>query len=495
MKYKITVVGLGPGSKDFLTVGALEILKAGKKVILRTEKHPVVDYLKDQGIVFESFDYLYEEMGDFQAVYNSITDRLLELVSREDIVYGVPGSPFVAEDTVQMLLDKADKLGVRLEFVPGSSFLEALFLTLKIDPVSGLQVIDGLQLDKQIPDTDADIIVTQVYNKLLASQVKIGLMNYFHDEHPVVIIRGAGIPHLERIAHVKLYELDHIDWIDHLTSIYIPKKVDDSVKNYTMNNLIRIMGKLRSKEGCPWDKKQTHDSLKPYLIEETYEVLEALDDNDMALLEEELGDLLLQIVFHAQLASETGAFQMGDVISGICRKLVFRHPHVFGHIKVDSASGALKSWEEMKRKEKEEQTHTESLKRIPKYLPALMKSFKIQGKAANVGFDWNNVEGAIEKVKEEFEELLEVYKSEQNDKIIEEIGDLIFAVVNVARFLKVNPELALNKTVEKFINRFEFIEVTASKNGKNMEELSLSEMDNLWNLAKIHNNIKKHKKY
>ncbi|TCO71365.1 bifunctional methyltransferase/pyrophosphohydrolase YabN [Marinisporobacter balticus] len=486
MKHKLTVIGLGPGSKEYLTIGAFEKMKVSKKVFLRTEKHPVVDYLKEQEISYESFDAIYEQKENFDEVYKAIVENLLTMVESEDVVYAVPGSPFVAEVTVQILIDRAKTQGFILEFVPSVSFIEAIFHTLKKDPIGGLKIIDGLQLDKQAPDVETDVIVTQVYNKFVASEMKLKLMEYYPDEYPIVVIRGAGIPHVEKVQAMKLYELDRVEWLDYLTSIYIPKFGEDMIASYSMNDLIKIMKKLRGKGGCPWDAKQTHESLKPHLIEETYEVLEALDEMDMTLLEEELGDLLLQIVFHALLASERDKFSMKDVVKGICKKLVDRHPHVFGEITVDSAAGAVKSWEAVKREEKNVKTYTEGLKRVPKHLPALMKSYKIQAKAAEVGFDWDHVEDAIEKVREELGELLEVYNTGERVKIKEELGDLIFSVVNVARFLKVDPELALNVTIKKFIHRFEFIETTAEKNGEKLEEMSLKEMDELWNMAKIH---------
>ncbi|MFZ5966668.1 MAG: nucleoside triphosphate pyrophosphohydrolase [Bacillota bacterium] len=396
MDGKLTIVDLGPGEREYLTIGALEALKNSEKVLLHNEHFPVVEYIKYQGIPVENLEYL-DNHGTPEEIQERIIHHLLYLLNTGDVMYG---------------------------FVTGS-FEEKTML-----------------------------------DKLVAQAKKKGLS------------------------------------INLFGGIECPRSADFSTKKtYPMNNLIEIMEKLRSKEGCPWDLKQTHQSLKPYLIEEAYEVLEAIDHGDMELLVEELGDLLLQVVFHAQIASEQGLFHMNDVIEGICRKLLYRHPHVFGEVKVDSASGALKSWEEMKRKEKEIDTYTETLRNIPKHLPALMKSYKVQAKAANVGFDWEHVEDAMGKVKEELMELLEVYQQDKPENIREELGDLLFAVVNVARFLKVDPELALNDTVEKFINRFQFIETEALKADKNLQNMTLKEMDDLWNLAKIHKNKKNDKKY
>ncbi len=493
MEHILKVVGLGPGSKDYLTLATLEKLKESKKVVLRTKKHPTVAYLESKGINYESFDFVYEEKDNFEDVYSYIVDSLVDMLHTEDVCYAVPGSPFVAENTVQMLIKRAKYDKFKIEFIPAVSFLEAILHTLHKDPIEGLKIIDGLQLEEQIPDVETNMIVTQVYNRMIASQVKLNLMKYYPDDYSIIIIRAAGVPNEEQILETSLYELDRIPWLDHLTSIYIPKVESNKLINYNMNHLLLIMKQLRN--GCPWDAKQTHETLKPHLIEETYEVLEALDKKDTDLLEEELGDLLLQILFHAQIASESAHFDMQDVMSRLGRKLVYRHPHVFGEVKVQNASGAIKSWEEMKRKEKGVQTYTEGLLRIPKDLPALMRSYKIQKKASEVGFDWDHVNDALEKVKEEFFELLEVYNTEERDKIREEIGDLIFAVVNVARFLQVDPEIALSSTIEKFIQRFAYIEENAQKSGKKINELSLKEMDALWDMAKTYKNKKKDKKY
>ena len=255
---------------------------------------------------------------------------------------------------------------------------------------------------------------------------------------------------------------------------------------YEFSELVEIMKLLRSKEGCPWDREQTHESLKKYLIEETYEVLEAIDMNDKDKLCEELGDLLLQIVFHAQIAAENDMFDINDVISGICRKMILRHTHVFGKDKADTPDQVVDNWEAIKKKEKGAKTQTEVLKDIPANLPALMRSYKVQQKAAQVGFDWDNIEDVIAKVHEEFQELKDVYKSKNVERITDEIGDVFFALVNLSRFLKVQPELALTGTINKFIKRFEYIERESAKMGKKLEDMKLSEMDELWNKAKIH---------
>lgn len=485
MAKKITVLGIGPGGKQYLTLEAMEKIKGADTLYLRTERHPIVDYIKTLGIKTKSFDHIYDTNENFEEVYEEIVGQLIGLCRDEDIVYAVPGSPFIAENTVQRLIEISnEREELKLEITLGVSFIEAVINALGKDPIKGLKIIDGLQMDFQKPDTEVDLIVTQVYNRFVGSQVKLKLMEYYDDEYEITIVRAAGIPGEERIVKVPLYELDRIDWLDHLTSIFIPKTDNNKIKKYKMDNLVSIMDRLRGKDGCPWDREQDHQSLKPYLIEESYEVLEALESEDMDLLEEELGDLLLQIVFHSQIARESGYFNIADVITGICNKLISRHPHVFGELKVDNAKSVVRNWEEIKRKEKEEESYTESLTRVPKQLPALMKSYKIQEKAAKVGFDWDDVYGAMKKVSEEFEELNIALESNNKGNIDEEIGDLLFAVVNVARFLDVRPELSLNKTIDKFIRRFNFIEESAKKSGQNLKHMTLNEMDELWNRAK-----------
>ena len=253
---------------------------------------------------------------------------------------------------------------------------------------------------------------------------------------------------------------------------------------YEFSDLLDIMERLRCEDGCPWDREQTHESLKRYLIEETDEVLEAIDLKDRDKICEELGDVLLQVVFHAQIGKEKGEFSIDDVITEVCRKLIRRHPHVFGEVKADTSEQVLENWEAIKKKEKGIESHTGVLKDVPANLPALMRSYKVQQKAALVGFDWDNVDDVINKVYEELSELKDVYKSENMERITDEIGDIFFSMVNLSRFLKVQPELALTRTINKFIRRFEFMEKESAKAGKKLEDMSLAEMDELWNIAK-----------
>ena len=245
-------------------------------------------------------------------------------------------------------------------------------------------------------------------------------------------------------------------------------------------DFVEIMARLR--EGCPWDKKQTHESLRPYLVEEAYELLEALDSSDDDAVREELGDLLLQIVFHARLAQERGAFDISDVVKGISDKMVSRHPHVFGSERFETAEEVVGQWEE--RKKEEGKMRESLLDGVPRTMPALLRAARLQSRAARAGFDWSQVDGALDKLDEEIGEFRATLKSKNPSEIEDELGDVFFSLVNISRFIGVNPEDALRKTISKFIKRFRHMEMRAADSGREFKDMSIEEMDGLWDEAK-----------
>lgn len=255
--------------------------------------------------------------------------------------------------------------------------------------------------------------------------------------------------------------------------------------NDRFGELVQIMARLRGENGCPWDREQTHASIKPYLLEETYEVLESIDENDPAKLEEELGDLALQVVFHAQMADEAGLFTIADVLRGINEKLRRRHPHIFGDVKADTAQEVLFNWEQIKKLEREKaQGRASVLDGVPRELPALLRAHRLQEKASRVGFDWNEARQVFQKVEEELAELRAAMENEQPDRMEAELGDLLFSLVNLGRFIAVNPEDALRKTIARFIARFQYIEEELARRGAAPGQVTLEEMDALWAEAK-----------
>lgn len=255
-------------------------------------------------------------------------------------------------------------------------------------------------------------------------------------------------------------------------------------EQYTMQDLLQIMKILRSPDGCPWDKEQTHQSIRSNFIEETYEAIEAIDIQDEDLLKEELGDVLLQVVFHAQMEEEQGHFSYADVVDGICKKLIVRHPHIFSSVTAHTSEEVLKNWDAIKMQTKSQHSQSEAMVSVSKALPSLMRSAKIQQKAAKVGFDWPNMNGALNKVSEELEELKEAIDEGNPQHTTEELGDLLFSVVNVSRFLKVDSEYALYQACDKFTERFANMEAIAKEKQLDLKQASLEEWDALWEMSK-----------
>lgn len=481
---KLTIIGLGPGSKEYLTMDAYDVLLDSDLVYVRTMKHPVINYLVSKNVKFESYDHKYEAADKFEEVYDSIVEDVLLKLESGDVVYAVPGNPFVAESTVEKLIEQTKEMDVELSIVHGTSFIDAIVTTLRLDPVYGLKIVDGLKIEESVPDVTSDALIIQVYNQSVASNVKIELMKYYDDEQEVIVVRGAGIKEEEVIKHVPLYELDRLDILDHLTSVYI-KRVDEEKRNkFFMKDLMNVMKKLRSVDGCPWDREQTHESLRRYVIEEAYEVIEAIEEGDLWGLEEELGDLLLQIALHSEIASENGYFDMNDVITGVHDKMIRRHPHVFSDVDVKDTDEVLTNWEDIKNEEKSDDTVSGALERISKSFPPLLRAEKIQQKMAKVGFDWPDISGVFSKLEEEILELKEEIKNNDEINILKELGDILFAVVNIARYLDVDPCEALTYSNDKVINRFSFVEEEIFAQNKDFSDVSLETMDKYWEMAK-----------
>lgn len=483
MSRRCYIAGLGPGSPDQIPGALWSVLAEGDKAFfLRTASHPAVEEIRRRGISFVSFDYVYEEASTFEEVYNRIVQSLLQAAREKDVIYAVPGHPLVAETSVVLLLQEAAQEEISTFIIPAMSCLDAIYAALSLDPTQGLVILDALDFKLSRWDWSKAAIITQVYSRQVAGEVKLALMEFLPDEHPVTVIRAAGVPGEERIEVVPLYELDRLPWIDYLTSLYIAPHPE--ADKYTLEGLAEIMARLRGPDGCPWDREQTPQTLKRYLLEETYEVLEALDAGDMHKLCEELGDLLLQIVFQARLAEEKGYFKLADVVAGIVDKMIRRHPHVFGSSRLKTPEQVLERWDKIKADEQRAKGEEVSLLKISRALPALLKALKVQEQAARVGFDWSEVKEVWAKVEEEIQELKEVCRTGTEEKITEEVGDVLFALVNLARWLKVEPEGALSRTVDKFCLRFRYLEEAARYQGRDLRSMSLQEMDVLWEEAK-----------
>ncbi|MEL6407874.1 MAG: nucleoside triphosphate pyrophosphohydrolase [Chloroflexota bacterium] len=475
----IIIVGLGPGAIDDLSLKAWRTLDNAETVYLRTERHPCVPDLPDKP-TYHNFDYLYENETRFADVYATITQTLIDQAqSGETVVYCVPGDPLVGESTTTRILSVAQANDIDVTIINGISFIEPMLAQLGIDALDGLQIYDGLDIAvmHHPPLNPAyPALVGQVYSREVASNIKLVLMNQYPDDFQVTLIHGAG--NATGITQtIPLSEIDHQDAINHLTSLYVP-----ALGEYTSFEAFQeIIAHLRAPEGCPWDRKQTHESLRPFLIEEAYEVLEAIDNEDWDNLAGELGDLLLQIVLHTQIAIEYGEFYMTDVLDYVNRKMIRRHPHVWGDIAVDGAEQVTVNWEDIKRQERAEKGEQREsiLDGVPKGAPSLLIANKYQAKAAKVGFDWADVSGVHDKIREEMDE---IFAETEPAKQAAEIADLMFVLVNWLRWLNVDdPESLMRGVNAKFYRRFTYVEEHADRD---LSEMTLQEMDALWDAAK-----------
>lgn len=481
----ITITGLGPGAPGHITLQAWESLQSSPRTFLRTGRHPIVSWLSSKGVTFSTFDYLYEQAPDFETVYAEICRTVLEAARQGAVLYAVPGHPLVAERSVTMIIEAAKQAGLTVCLQPALSFLTALTAALRLDAVADLRVVDGLCIDRHLPLPAGPTVITQVYSRLVASDVKVSLLEYYPAEQPITVVRGAGIPEQERIRTLPLFELDRLDWVDHLTSLYLLVPENSKLGcSFPLDPLADLLARLRARDGCPWDREQDHLTLRPYLLEETYEVLEALNEENMYKLCEELGDLLLQIVFHAQIASEHRVFDLNDVVSGISEKIIRRHPHVFGSATAKNSEEVRINWEKIKAQEKGRVRPDGLLDSVSKAQPALMRAVKLQKKASTVGFDWPDHHGALEKYHEELDELKDALSQGDKSQVEKEMGDLLFSLVNLARLIGVEPEAALTATSEKFVRRFAHIETKALNAGTEIVKCTMSQLDIWWEEAK-----------
>ena len=327
----IVLLGLGPGDPQCLTREAWDWLAQIDEIYLRTNLHPAVVALPVH-LQRLSFDFLYQEQAELEQVFEEIINKVLELGQRPGgVTYAVPGHPFVAEETCPEIARRAHAQGIPLRVIEGLSFLEPIFRALSLDPFPQLTLIDALKIDQlQVPSFPCSqpVLIGQIYNRMLASNIKLTLMSIYPDEHPVRLVHAAGMPE-QRIEDLPLHAIDQSPHLGFFSSLYLPPLP----YGHAFEDFQEIVARLRAPGGCPWDQEQTHDSLKPYLLEEAYEALEALDSQDMGALQEELGDLLLQIALHAQIAVDECEFNMADVLQTISQKLIRRHPHVFAEAK------------------------------------------------------------------------------------------------------------------------------------------------------------------
>ena len=484
---EITIIGLGAGDLEQLPLGIYKKLVQTEQCYVRTADHPVIGDLKREGINFTAFDGIYEKHDQFEAVYEEIAETLLDEASNRSVLYAVPGHPMVAEKTVQLLLEKGPALGIAIKLEGGQSFLDPLFQAVRIDPIEGFQLLDGTDLSPDDLHITQHMIIGQVYDAFSASDVKLTLMEKLPDDYEVYIVTAAGSSQ-EKVTKCALFELDRQMELSNLTSVYVPPVKDEALRYREFSKLRRVIAELRGPDGCPWDKKQTHESLKKYLIEEAYELIDSIDEGDDEGMVGELGDVLLQVMLHSQIGEDEGMFTIDDVIEGITAKMIRRHPHVFGDVEVNGEEDVLVNWQKIKEDEKGGETKAlkSILDGIEKSLPNLLRAEEYQKRAAKVGFDWDEVSEAWKKVREEVQELEEEILSPNRDvqRIKSELGDLFFALVNISRYYDIQAEEAVYKANQKFHQRFTYIEECIQRADKKFEDYTLEELDSYWDEAK-----------
>ena len=480
--YTLTIIGLGAGDFDQLQMGVYKKLKAAKKLYVRTVDHPVLHELAAEGLQFESFDAVYEKHGTFQPVYEEIAHKLIEATATENVMYAVPGHPLVAEQTVQLLIAASETGKINLVIEGGQSFLDPIFGALKIDPIEGFQLLDGTSFNMHDINMRQHILIAQVYDTFSASEVKLTLMEKYDDEYPVTVVTAAGSSQ-EKIITVPLYELDQSVEVDNLTTIYVPpvKSQEEALRDWA--TFRQIISTLRGPNGCPWDQKQTHESLKKYLLEEAHEYLAAVDAEDDFAMIEELGDVLLQVFLNAQIGEDQGYFTLEDVLASISEKMIRRHPHVFSDVSVEDADDVVANWEVIKAEEKG--TIDKPLL-VEEYRASssLQTAYNYQKRAAKVGFDWPDVAGAWDKFAEEWQEFRDEVTKGSDESRLDEFGDVLFTLVNLARFYKLSPEEAMLHANEKFARRFSYVEEKVKASGKPFSDYTLEQLDAFWDEAK-----------
>ncbi|MGO1061140.1 nucleoside triphosphate pyrophosphohydrolase [Planococcus sp. FY231025] len=477
----IHVIGLGAGDLDQLPFGVYKKLKQASDLYVRTADHPVLAELAEEGLTYTSFDAVYEKHDSFEPVYAEIAATLIGLAERQDVIYAVPGHPLVAEQTVQNLIEAEKNGECRLSIEGGQSFLDAIFGALRIDPIEGFQLLDGTAMHSDHVNMVQHVLIAQVYDSFSASEVKLTLMEKYPEDYPVTIVTAAGSRD-EVLRTVPLYELDRAAEVNNLTTIYVPPATDQKDRVKEWQTFRSIVAQLRSPEGCPWDREQTHESLRPFLLEEAHELLQAIEEQDDEAIAEELGDVLLQVFLHAQIGQDNGYFQLEDVLAAVSSKMIRRHPHVFGDLEVSGSDDVVANWQSIKAQEK---PATESiLNGQERYSSSLTTSYNYQKKAAKVGFTWADADGAWEKLQEELKEFQEEAAKGSKESQLDELGDLLFTLVNIARFYELSPEQAMAQANRKFRERFAHVEKRVKEGTGNFSDYTLGQLDQFWNEAK-----------
>jgi tetrapyrrole methylase family protein/MazG family protein len=475
-KPRVVVVGLGPAGADLLLPAARAALERVPVRLVRTARHPAVDDLAADGIDLEPLDLLYDRADDLDTVYAAIADRVVETArERGEIVYAVPGSPTIAERSVELVR----AAGIDVELIPGISFVDLAWWRLGIDPMHGARVVDGRAFAVDAAGSTGQMLIAQCDSQLVCSEVKLALLESLPADHEVTVLQRLGLPD-ERIFAVALADVDRDVEPDHLTSLFV-----DTGSIGVSSELARLLAlteRLRGPGGCPWDAAQTHHTLRRHVLEEAYEVVEAIEllpvdapKGDIPIgaydaLEDELGDLLFQVMIQSVLASEAGAFTVADVARAVHTKLVRRHPHVFGDVRVNDASEVVTNWEQIKKTEKDDQSLVAG---VTPGLPALIATQKLFRKGASIGLEPDV------KAADAVRELAEADPADLESTL----GAALAAVVAIGREHDIDAESALASWTRRYKDRFRAMEQLAVESGVDLVQAPADQVRDLWERA------------
>jgi len=468
MKKTLTIAPLG--TPDTLTMQVWNAVQTAPLLFLQTREHPSAKPVLEAGLPFVSMDDLYAAAEDYEALNRSIAKRL---TSGGSAVYAVMGGGCFSQ--LPCIRAACEEQGFELKVLPGLPYYQAAF------PEAGSgQIFTANDLPTHL-DTARPVYISELDNPLLAGDVKLKLQRFYPDDHPVELAVQLPAGAYER-STIPLYDLDRRGGFFASTVLFVAPLPFERKQSFGYEDLLDIIRRLRAPGGCPWDREQTHESLKKDLREECYELMDAIDEKDDEHIVEECGDVLMNVLFHPIIGEEQGRYDDRDVTTEIVKKLIYRHPHVFGDVHVSSSEEVLKNWDALKQKEKGQQTVTATLRSVPRSFPAMLRCEKVQKKARKVGFDFDTAADAFYKIEEETHELKAAM--EAGSGIEKEMGDLFFAAMNVCRLLGLDGEETLHRATDKFIRRFEIMEKNIDAAGKKLTEMTLSEADEYWERAK-----------
>lgn len=461
---KITVVGAG-WTRGELTLNAIEALKHSDAIVLHTDRCGCADWLRQNGMPFTSLDALYETCDDFDIHAQAAADAVMAAGSAGDLAYVVSD---IRDRSVSSLIER---IGTAVQVIPGPPSEGALLALVRGEA----RLVAASEWEQFHPSARESCLVRELDSRELASEVKLRLMEAYPEELEVWLLQGESEP-----ASMPLFTLDRGDRFDHRTCLLVPAQNSiTELERYDFEHLNEIMRRLCAPDGCPWDRVQTHASLRTCLLEEAYEVIDAIDEGDVDHLYDELGDLLMLVALHAEIARRHGEFDISDVTTAVCQKLISRHTHIYGDDSAGNEAEVLRLWSRNKMTERSQQTRTEAMRSVTRSLPAMLRAIKVLKRSAELGLGEPDIEAACQRCEALIRQPWMQADAERH------MGDIMMALAELARLGKVDPEIALNGAVSRFVDRFESVELEITRSGLSAEDLTEETLRNYWNSVKL----------